>query len=111
MSETEPVSWTPLQLGVERGAGALHEQLELSLREHVRNGRLAPWTRMPSSRTLAAELGVSRGVVLEAYSQLIAEGYLVASQGAPTRVATGPAAEPLAPLASGSLEARYAYRF
>ena len=95
---------------LEPGAGALHEQLELSLREHVRSGRLAPGARLPSSRALAAELGISRGVVLEAYGQLVAEGYLVASQGAPTRVAAGPRAEP-APLAAGSLEPRYAYRF
>jgi len=73
---------------LDRGSGAtLHEQLELGLRESVRSGRLAPGTRLPSSRALAAELGVSRGVVLEAYAQLTAEGYLTSSQGAPTRVA------------------------
>ncbi len=97
-------------LGFEPGAGALHVQLELSLREQVRSGRLAPGTRLPSSRALAAELGISRGVVLEAYGQLVAEGYLVARQGSPTRVASGPSSE-LAPLAAGSLEPRYAYRF
>ncbi len=53
---------------------------------------------------------MSRGVVLEAYGQLVAEGYLVASQGAPTRVASGPSSE-LAPLAVRSPEPRYAYRF
>jgi GntR family transcriptional regulator/MocR family aminotransferase len=46
---------------------------------------------LPSSRALAAELGISRGVVVEAYAQLVAEGYLVARQGAPTRVADAPA--------------------
>jgi GntR family transcriptional regulator/MocR family aminotransferase len=70
-----------------------YEQLEHSLRDQVRSGRLAPGTRLPSSRALAAELGVSRGVVLEAYSQLVAEGYLTASQGAPTRVALVPSGE------------------
>ncbi len=89
--------------------GSLHEQLEQRLREHVRSGRLAPGARVPSSRALAAHLGVSRGVVLEAYGQLVAEGYLVASQGAPTRVASSPRSE-LPPLATGSLEPRYAYR-
>jgi GntR family transcriptional regulator / MocR family aminotransferase len=88
---------------------ALHEQLEQRLREHVRSGRLAPGARVPSSRALAARLGVSRGVVLEAYGQLVAEGYLVASQGAPTRVASSPRSE-LAPLATGSREPRYPYR-
>ena len=73
--------------------GSLHEQLERRLRELVRTGRLAPGTKMPSTRTLATELRVSRGVVLEAYSQLVAEGYLTASQGAPTRVALMPTTE------------------
>ncbi|MDQ6605405.1 MAG: PLP-dependent aminotransferase family protein, partial [Actinomycetota bacterium] len=71
----------------------LHEQVELGLRELVRAGRLAPGTRLPSSRALASTLGVSRGVVLEAYAQLTAEGYLGASPGAPTRVASAPSAE------------------
>ena len=48
--------------------------------------------------------------MLEAYGQLVAEGYLIAGQGAPTRVASAPRSE-LAPLAAGSLEPRYAYRF
>ena len=93
MCERGPVAGPGgLLVDLEPGAGPLHEQLELSLREQVRSGRLAPGARLPSSRALAAELGVSRGVVLEAYSQLVAEGYLVASQGAPTRVAAGPRA-------------------
>jgi GntR family transcriptional regulator / MocR family aminotransferase len=65
----------------------LHEQIERSLREHIRSGRLPAGTRLPSSRGLAAELGVSRGVVTEAYEQLAAEGYLTSTQGAPVRVA------------------------
>jgi len=65
----------------------LHEQIEQSIREDVRAGRLAAGARLPSSRGLASELGISRGVVSEAYGQLAAEGYLVASQGAPVRVA------------------------
>ncbi len=115
MLEKEPVdddslSGPELLLSLRPGAGPLHEQLELTLREHVRSGRLAPGARLPSSRALASELGVSRGVVLEAYGQLAAEGYLTASQGAPTRVASGPSSE-LAPLAVRSPEPRYAYRF
>ncbi len=66
--------------------------------------------RLPSSRTLATALGVSRGVVLEAYSQLVAEGYLVASQGAPTRVADAPSAE-RAPLPAASLQRGYRVSF
>ncbi len=76
----------------------------------MRSGRLAAGTRLPSSRALAAELGISRGVVLEAYTQLIAEGYLTASQGAPTRVAQTPSTE-RPPVPATSLEARYEYEF
>src|SRR5580700_7103359 len=65
----------------------LHEQIERALRERIRSGTLSSDTRLPSTRTLAQELGVSRGVVTEAYGQLAAEGYLAISQGAPVRVA------------------------
>ena len=65
----------------------LHEQVERSIRESIQAGRLAAGARLPSSRELAAELGISRGVVTEAYSQLGAEGYLLSRQGAPVRVA------------------------
>jgi GntR family transcriptional regulator / MocR family aminotransferase len=83
-----------LAVGLERGAVPLRAQLEDQLRDAVRSGRLAPGIALPSSRSLARELGVSRGVVVDAYAQLGAEGYLVARQGAPTRVsdASSPAA-------------------
>ena len=93
--ETGPVVDWELLLTLHRSSGAtLHEQVELGLRELMRAGRLAPGTRLPSSRALASTLGVSRGVVFEAYAQLAAEGYLSASPGAPTRVASAPRAEP-----------------
>ncbi|MGW1892628.1 MocR-like pyridoxine biosynthesis transcription factor PdxR [Streptomyces sp. NPDC002004] len=60
--------------------------LQSALREAVRSGRLAPGTRLPSSRDLAADLGVSRGLVTEAYEQLAAEGYLRSGRGAGTWV-------------------------
>jgi GntR family transcriptional regulator / MocR family aminotransferase len=72
-----------------RGGPPLHAQLERRLRDDVRSGRLAPGAALPSSRALAAALGVSRGVVTEAYGQLAAEGFLVTRQGAPVRVASG----------------------
>jgi len=62
-------------------------QLEAGLREAIRTGRLRPDARLPSSRALAAELGVSRRLVVEAYEQLAAEGYLLARRGSGTRVA------------------------
>ncbi|UZJ32985.1 PLP-dependent aminotransferase family protein [Streptomyces endophytica] len=60
--------------------------LQEALREAVRSGRLAAGTRLPSGRELAADLGVSRGLVTEAYEQLTAEGYLHSRRGAGTWV-------------------------
>jgi GntR family transcriptional regulator / MocR family aminotransferase len=65
----------------------MHSQLESELREAVRSGRLPPGTPLPSTRALAEELGVSRGVVVEAYEQLTAEGYLTGRARSATRVA------------------------
>ncbi|HKB28963.1 MAG TPA: PLP-dependent aminotransferase family protein [Candidatus Limnocylindrales bacterium] len=61
-------------------------QLEVLLRSAIREGRLRAGSSLPSSRTLAEEIGVSRGLVVEAYEQLAAEGYLVSRPGAATRV-------------------------
>lgn len=69
----------------------LHAQLERELREAVRSGRLSPGAVLPSSRALARRLGLSRGVVVEAYAQLGAEGYLSTRQGSATRVASAAA--------------------
>ncbi|WP_327290850.1 MocR-like pyridoxine biosynthesis transcription factor PdxR [Streptomyces sp. NBC_01198] len=72
--------------------------LERALRDAVRRGRLAPGSRLPSSRRLAAETGLSRGTVKAAYDQLTAEGYLTARQGSGTVVADRPqGASPPAP--------------
>ena len=89
-------------LELDRANGrSLRAQLEAELREAIRSGRLHAGTALPSTRALARGLGVSRGVVVEAYSQLAAEGYLHARQGAATRVASvgvpAAAAPPLAP--------------
>jgi GntR family transcriptional regulator / MocR family aminotransferase len=88
----------------------LHEQLERALRDAIREGRLEAGARLPSSRGLAGELGVSRGVVTAAYDQLAAEGYLETRQGAPVRVASGLRAQAPRPPAP-SLLARFAYDF
>ena len=74
----------------------LHRQLSRGLREAVRDGRLVAGAPLPSSRTLAVQLAVSRGIVVEAFEQLVAEGYLVARPGGATRVAEGAAASPRA---------------
>src|SRR5262245_4803649 len=64
----------------------LRVQVEHALREAIRLGRLPSGSTMPPSRALASELRLSRSVVVEAYDQLVAEGYLVARQGSATRV-------------------------
>ena len=61
-------------------------QLERQLRDAIRSGRLPPGTRLPPSRQFAEDLGVSRGVVVEAYAQLTAEGYLLSRPRAGTQV-------------------------
>ncbi|WP_157251231.1 PLP-dependent aminotransferase family protein [Nonomuraea typhae] len=67
-------------------AEPLAAQLTGWLREAMRGGRLAPGERLPSSRGLAAQLGVSRTVVTEAYQQLYAEGWLDGRHGSGTFV-------------------------
>src|SRR5216683_5922320 len=69
----------------------LHQQIATSVRDAIRAGRLARGSSLPPSRVLAADLGVSRGVVVEAYQQLTAEGYLTSRTGGQTLVAAGPA--------------------
>src|SRR5690348_14868761 len=68
--------------------------LESALRDAIRAGRLRPGTRLPSSRVLAADLGLARNTVAEVYSQLVAEGWLTAQTGAGTSVAPRRAPSP-----------------
>jgi GntR family transcriptional regulator/MocR family aminotransferase len=78
----------------------LRAQLEDGLRDAARSGRLAAGARLPATRALAADLGVSRRLVVEAYAQLLAEGYLTARRGAGTYVseaASAASAPPAAP--------------
>ena len=75
----------PIQLS--RGGEPLRTQLIRALRSAVQNGRLPAGSVLPATRVLAADLGLSRGIVVEAYEQLIAEGYFTARRGAATRVA------------------------
>lgn len=66
-------------------------QLESALRSAIRSGLLAPGEVLPPSRDFADQLGVSRGVVVASYSQLVTEGYLTARRGSRTTVALLPA--------------------
>ncbi|HEY4226282.1 MAG TPA: PLP-dependent aminotransferase family protein [Pseudolysinimonas sp.] len=64
----------------------LHHQLEAAIRDAIRSGRMKHGSQLPSSRVLADDLGVSRGVVIEAYQQLTAEGYILSRPGGYTQV-------------------------
>lgn len=74
-------------LGIDRGTTEpLQQQLVRAIRDAILRGRLASGTRLPSSRDLASQCGVSRNTVLEAYAQLTAEGYLEGRVGSGTYV-------------------------
>lgn len=79
-------AWELLLPAVAAPARSRGRSLQSALREAVRSGRLTSGTRLPASRELAADLGVSRGLVTEAYEQLTAEGYLRSGRGAGTWV-------------------------
>ncbi|MDY6809706.1 MAG: PLP-dependent aminotransferase family protein [Actinomycetota bacterium] len=77
--------------GSTRGRGARRRHsLATALRESISDGRLAPGTRLPPYRSLAADVGLARGTVAAVYQELIAEGWLVARQGSGTHVADTP---------------------
>ena len=85
-----------LLLPLARGDGdPLRIQVLRELRAAINDGRLRAGLTLPATRVFAAELGVSRGVLVAAYEQLILEGYLESRRGSATRVAdrrtaTGP---------------------
>ena len=98
------IEWSGLSPGLlvrlDRAASQpLRAQLETSLRDAIRGGRLRAGERLPSSRELARALGVSRGMVQDCYGQLLAEGYLTSRTGSATRVA-GISGQPARPAAS-----------
>ncbi|MFC4606597.1 PLP-dependent aminotransferase family protein [Streptomyces maoxianensis] len=84
---TDPWATFGADLHLELRGSGLRTGLMDALREAVRGGRLAPGTRLPSSRSLAADLGIARNTVADAYAELVAEGWLTAQQGSGTRVA------------------------
>ena len=90
-----------LDLHLEVAGGRVRDGLESALRDAVRSGRLPAGTALPSSRALSRDLGVARNTVVDAYGQLVAEGWLAARHGSGTWVAerteppeTSPAAQP-----------------
>lgn len=67
--------------------GQVRSRIEAALRDALRDGRLEPGSRLPSSRALAEDLGVSRGTVVEVYEQLTGEGWVITQRGSGTFVA------------------------
>jgi GntR family transcriptional regulator/MocR family aminotransferase len=89
-----PIEWTDsdpeLSLRLDRAFGEpLRVQFERALRQSIQAGRLEAGERISSTRRLAAELGISRGLVVDCYAQLEAEGYLSSRPGSATRVGVG----------------------
>ncbi|MCT7661599.1 MocR-like pyridoxine biosynthesis transcription factor PdxR [Mycobacterium deserti] len=82
-----------LREAITPGARGARDLLLTALRDAVRSGRLAAGTMLPPSRSLAADLGLARNTVAEAYAELVAEGWLASRQGAGTWVVNngGPA--------------------
>jgi len=112
MSKTWAISGVDLY--VELSGHRVRAGLEAALREAVQSGRLAPGTRLPSSRALGADLGIARNTVAEVYGQLVAEGWLTARQGSGTRVAgvagVSPEVAEAARPSPGTRQARYSLR-
>ncbi|MFD8498384.1 PLP-dependent aminotransferase family protein [Amycolatopsis sp. NPDC059657] len=75
-----------VHLGWSPGEG--RQSLADAIRAAIRDGRWQPGAAVPSTRALAHDLGIARGTVTRVYADLAAEGYLLTSQGAPTRVTT-----------------------
>ncbi len=92
-----PASGLDLYLELTRAGpagGGLRTRIEEALREAIRSGRLGLGDRLPATRALARDLGVSRGTVLQAYDQLIAEGWLEGRPGSATLVCFDSAGHP-----------------
>jgi GntR family transcriptional regulator/MocR family aminotransferase len=89
-----------LLVSVDRnGQATLGAQIEDQVRRAIRAGALHTDAQVPSTRDLARQLGISRRVVVDAYAQLAAEGYLTLRQGARPQVAAGPSDDQAAPAA------------
>lgn len=86
--------WLELQTGI---GVPLSRQVYEQIKALILRGDLKAEEKLPSSRTLGKDLGIARHTVLEAYEQLLAEGYLEARHGSGTRVAHGIAAVMLKP--------------
>ncbi|HEY3501396.1 MAG TPA: PLP-dependent aminotransferase family protein [Actinocatenispora sp.] len=108
-----PIDWADfgvdLHLDLDPATGR-RAALERALRTAIRSGRLAPDTRLPSTRSLATELRLARNTVAAAYDQLVAEGYLSARTGSGTTVVGLPERRPPAPATPAEPAPRYDLR-
>jgi len=84
--EASNMFWLPVDRSLDL---PLITQVYLEIRKRILQKHLKPGEKLPSTRALATELAVSRNVILEAYDQLLAEGFLITQQGAGTYVAEG----------------------
>jgi GntR family transcriptional regulator/MocR family aminotransferase len=101
-----------LLLSVSRdGTRTLGGQIEDQFRTAIRDGRLKPGARIPSTRDLARQIGVSRRIAVDAYAQLAAEGYLTLRQGARPHVSGAVAGPQGAPEPAPPEPATTAYRY
>lgn len=82
----------PFVIPLSRDAGPISRQVCLGLRQAILSGTFRPGDRLPATRELAEQLGVSRTVILLAYDQLLAEGFLEGRPGSGTYVSIGIAA-------------------
>ncbi|MGH3395034.1 MAG: PLP-dependent aminotransferase family protein [Streptosporangiaceae bacterium] len=101
MPETWATYGTDLHLEIDVSGTRVRRRLEDELRGAIQAGRLSPGTRLPSTRSLAADLGLARNTVADAYGQLVAEGWLVAGHGSGTWVAERVIAPPAGPAGPG----------
>jgi GntR family transcriptional regulator / MocR family aminotransferase len=86
--DPDRTTWASLLADVpERAEPTKSRRVQAAIREAIRDGRLVVGDRLPSSRALAAWLGTARNVVVDAYDQLLLEGYVVTQTGSGTRVA------------------------
>ena len=86
MTDSWSSSGIDVHLGWQPSTG--RSGLAAAIRAAIREGRWQAGAAVPSTRSLALDLGVARGTVTRVYADLAAEGYLRTAQGAPTRVAT-----------------------
>ncbi len=76
------------EIGIDRAdSEAIQSQIARQIREFVLSGRLRPQAKLPSTRSMAEDLKVARATVVEAYEQLLSEGYIETRKGSGTRVA------------------------